>query len=46
VTAERIRDKVAASKAKGVWMGGLPLVYEPGGRSLGRTSSHEPDYLG
>ncbi|XWN33586.1 MAG: recombinase family protein [Devosia sp.] len=24
VTAERIRDKIAASKAKGMWMGGLP----------------------
>ena len=24
VTAERIRDKVAASKKKGLWMGGLP----------------------
>ncbi|MGE0665746.1 MAG: recombinase family protein [Sphingomonadales bacterium] len=24
VTAERIRDKVAASKKKGMWMGGLP----------------------
>ena len=24
VTGERIRDKIAASKAKGLWMGGLP----------------------
>jgi site-specific DNA recombinase len=24
VTAERIRDKIAASKAKGMWMGGVP----------------------
>ena len=24
VTAERIRDKIAASKAKGMWMGGTP----------------------
>ncbi len=24
VTAERIRDKIAASKKKGIWMGGLP----------------------
>ncbi len=23
VTAERIRDKIAASKRKGMWMGGL-----------------------
>jgi site-specific DNA recombinase len=30
VTAERIRDKIAASKAKGYWMGGLaPLGYDP-----------------
>src|SRR5438552_1205991 len=29
VTSERIRDKIAASKAKGMWMGGpLPLGYE------------------
>ena len=29
VTAERIRDKVAASKKKGMWMGGaVPLGYE------------------
>jgi len=29
VTAERIRDKVAASKRKGVWIGGMvPLGYE------------------
>jgi len=29
VTGERIRDKVAASKAKGMWMGGtLPLGYD------------------
>ena len=24
VTGERIRDKIAASKKKGLWMGGLP----------------------
>ena len=30
VTGERIRDKIAASKAKGMWMGGtVPLGYEP-----------------
>ena len=30
VTGERIRDKIAASKAKGMWMGGLPpLGYDP-----------------
>ena len=30
VTAERIRDKIAASKRKGLWMGGtLPLGYDP-----------------
>ncbi|WP_423141657.1 recombinase family protein [Parablastomonas sp. CN1-191] len=26
VTGERIRDKIAASKAKGMWMGGLPPI--------------------
>ena len=38
VTGERIRDKIAASKAKGMWMGGhLPLGYDlpaDGGRAL------------
>jgi site-specific DNA recombinase len=30
VTAERIRDKITASKAKGMWMGGQPpLGYDP-----------------
>ena len=38
VTGERIRDKIAASKARGMWMGGLPpLGYDPptdGSRTL------------
>ena len=35
VTAERIRDKVAASKCKGLWMGGrVPLGYEKDERTL------------
>ncbi|MBT6512598.1 MAG: recombinase family protein [Rhodospirillaceae bacterium] len=35
VTAERIRDKIAASKKKGLWMGGNePLGYQADGRSL------------
>ena len=35
VTGERIRDKIAASKRKGMWMGGnLPLGYDPSGRTL------------
>ncbi|MDP9421363.1 MAG: recombinase family protein [Pseudomonadota bacterium] len=35
VTGERIRDKIAASKAKGMWMGGnLPLGYDLGDREL------------
>lgn len=34
VTVERIRDKIAQSKARGMWMGGLPpLGYEPDGRN-------------
>jgi len=35
VTAERIRDKIAASKRKGLWMGGMsPLGYDADGRTL------------
>ena len=35
VTAERIRDKIAASKRKGHWMGGLvPIGYDADGRTL------------
>jgi site-specific DNA recombinase len=35
VTAERIRDKIAASKRKGIWMGGVvPLGYEARERRL------------
>ena len=35
VTGERIRDKIAASKKKGMWMGGLvPLGYEAADRKL------------
>lgn len=35
VTAERIRDKIAASKRKGLWMGGhVPLGYDADGRTL------------
>ncbi|EWS54645.1 MULTISPECIES: recombinase family protein [unclassified Methylibium] len=35
VTGERIRDKIAASKRKGLWMGGIaPIGYRPHERSL------------
>jgi DNA invertase Pin-like site-specific DNA recombinase len=35
VTGERIRDKIAASKQKGMWMGGnVPLGYDAGERTL------------
>jgi len=35
VTGERIRDKIAASKKKGLWMGGfVPLGYRPDERTL------------
>lgn len=35
VTGERIRDKIAASKARGMWMGGYPpLGYDKDGRTL------------
>jgi site-specific DNA recombinase len=35
VTGERIRDKFAASRAKGMWMGGfVPMGYDVAGRKL------------
>ena len=35
VTGERIRDKIAASKKKGLWMGGRPVFgYDPDERTL------------
>ena len=35
MTAERIRDKIAASKRKGLWMGGnVPLGFDADGRTL------------
>ena len=41
VTAERIRDKIAASKARGMWMGGVPPIgYDPDGRSLKVVEDH------
>jgi len=41
ITAERIRDKIAASKVKGMWMGGNPpLGYAPDGRSLKIVEAH------
>lgn len=41
VTAERIRDKLAASKQRGMWMGGTPpLGYQPDGRSLAIVEEH------
>ena len=39
VTGERIRDKIALSKAKGMWMGGLPPL---GYSSRDRTLVPEP----
>lgn len=46
VTGERIRDKIAASKAKGMWMGGIPpLGYDPpdpGSRTL-RVNANEAE---
>ena len=48
VTGERIRDKIAASKKKGLWMGGtLPLGYDlpdPGQRVL-RVNEPEADLV-
>lgn len=46
VTAERIRDKLAASKKKGMWMGGLvPLGYEARNRCL-HINQSEADTVG
>ncbi|MEE1876982.1 recombinase family protein [Altererythrobacter litoralis] len=49
VTGERIRDKIAASKARGMWMGGLPpLGYDipaPGSRTL-RLIEEEAERVG
>ncbi|MEM8644206.1 MAG: recombinase family protein [Pseudomonadota bacterium] len=46
VTGERIRDKIAASKARGMWMGGVPpLGYDPptdGSRTL-RVNEQEAE---
>lgn len=43
VTAERIRDKIAASKKKGLWMGGtVPFGYQPDGRSLKIDETEAP----
>jgi hypothetical protein len=40
VTGERIRDKIAASKKKGLWMGGVvPLGYRVEGRKLRRRAA-------
>jgi DNA invertase Pin-like site-specific DNA recombinase len=41
VTAERIRDKIAASKKKGMWMGGVvPLGYRVEDRALHVLEDH------
>ena len=43
VTGERIRDKIAASKRKGMWMGGLvPLGYEVRDRQLQWSNPKRP----
>jgi site-specific DNA recombinase len=43
VTGERIRDKIAASKRKGLWMGGLaPIGYLPNDRTLAIDPSQAP----
>lgn len=45
VTSERIRDKVAASKKKGMWMGGpVPLGYRLGDRKL-LIDDHEAEIV-
>lgn len=43
VTGERIRDKIAASKKKGLWMGGRPVLgYDPDGRTLKINAKEAP----
>ena len=40
-TGERIRDKIAASKKKGIWMGGVvPLGYRVENRALHIVEEH------
>jgi len=44
VTGERIRDKIAASKKKGLWMGGQPaLGYDGGQKTRQRGGSRNVD---
>src|SRR2546428_9976107 len=46
VTGERIRDKIAASKRKGMWMGGMvPLAYDVKDRRL-TTNPVEAELVG
>ena len=41
ITGERIRDKIAASKRKGIWMGGVvPLGYRVESRALHVVEEH------
>jgi site-specific DNA recombinase len=43
VTGERIRDKIGASKKKGMWMGGfVPLGYDAAGRQLSINRTEAP----
>ena len=45
VTGERIRDKVAASKKRGIWMGGaVPLGYRVENRAL-HLVEHEAEFI-
>ena len=47
VTGERIRDKIAASKKKGLWMGGnVPLGYDASERTLVRRAARIPRWRG
>jgi DNA invertase Pin-like site-specific DNA recombinase len=43
VTGERIRDKIAASKRKGIWMGGCPSIGAP---SCGVAKDHKAALCG
>jgi DNA invertase Pin-like site-specific DNA recombinase len=46
VTSERIRDKIAASKRKGLWVGGMvPLGYETKDQPANQGVRHDASDL-
>ena len=46
VTSERIRHKIAASKRKGLWVGGMvPLGYDTRDRKISVNHTEAPNHL-